>query len=371
MDRNLRRRIAVGTGVAALALVVGYALLSFVAVAVFAVFLYYAVRPIFRFLTRFRLGRRVRAVLSLVLFGVPFLVLLGYAVAIVAAEVQSVLDTDAANRVADELNIAGLDLEQLEGIVTDGGGDISFDLVVDALFGAASVAGSVLVQLLLVVLVTYYALVDGARVGDWLLDTYDESGVVRRYFRAVDDELSIALFGNIVNVFATAIIAIALFVLYNALVPSTVTIPYPALLGAFAGIGSLIPIIGIKLVYVPLTVGLGANAWLEGEPGLLGAVGVLFVASAVVVDFVPDFVIRALISSEDTHTGLLIIAYILGPSVFGFYGLFLAPVLLVCATNAVTILLPYAVFGESKAGPQTSLDQFAGDDPQPAESGDD
>ena len=370
MDRDLRRRIAVGTGIVALALVVGYALLSLVGVAVFAVFLYYAVRPIFRVLARFGFGRRVRAGLSLVLFGVPFLVLLGYAVAIVAAEVQSVLDTDAADRVAEELNVASLDLEQLEGIVTNGGSSASLEPLADALLGAASAVGSVLVQLLLVVIITYYLLVDGPRVGAWLLDTYDESGVVERYFRAVDDELSIALFGNIVNVFATAIIAIVLFVLYNALVASTVTVPYPALLGALAGVGSLIPIIGIKLVYVPLTVGLGVNAWLADEPELLGAVGVLFVTSAVLVDFIPDFLIRALISSEETHTGLLILAYILGPSVFGFYGLFLAPVLLVCATNAVTILLPYVVSGES--ADQTRLDRFTGDagDTRPAESDD-
>jgi len=361
MNGDLRRRLALGAGIGALFLVVGYAMLSFAAVLVFAVFLYYAVRPIFRFLARLRLGRRLRAVLSLVLFGVPFLVLLAYAVAIVAAEIQSLLDTDTADRIVNELNIASLDLDQAQSLATGEGIDASLDTVADGLLSAAGTVGSLFVQLLLILLVTYYLLVDGPRVTAWLLDTYDDSGAGRRYLAAVDDELGIALFGNIVNVFATAIIAIGVFLLYNLLAPSVVAVPYPGLLGALAGIGSLIPVIGIKLVYVPLTTGLAGAAWVADEPELLPAVGVLFVVSAVVIDFIPDFLIRALISSEDTHTGLLIIAYIVGPSVFGFYGLFLAPILLVCLTNAVTVLLPYVVSGETAERAQSRLDQYTTD----------
>jgi len=360
MDRDLRRRLAVGTGVGALFLLIGYVLFVFAAVVVFSVFLYYAVRPLFRFLERFYLGRRTRAILALVLFGVPFLVLLAYTVAIIAIEVQSVLDEELADSIADELNIGGFDLDALETLTTGDQAQISLDTLSDSLLGAVGAVGSALVQLLLVVIITYYLLVDGPRFVSWLLDTYDDSGVVEEYVDAVDEELSIALFGNIVNVFITAIIAVAIFLAYNVLVVETIAIPHPGLLGALVGIGSLIPVIGIKLVYVPLTVGLGANAWLADKPELLGPVAVLFVVSAVVLDFIPDFLIRALVSSEETHTGLLVIAYILGPSMFGFFGLFLAPILLVGTTNAVKILLPYVVSGESTDGRQTRLDRFTG-----------
>ena len=359
MDRDTRRRLAVGAGLGGLFLLIGYILLSFVTVVVFTVFLYYAVRPIFRFLERFGLGRRVRAILSLVLFGVPFLVLLAYAVAIVAIEVQGFLDADISNRITEELNIGGFDLESLDTMATGEQSGVPVDSLVDSALGAVGAVGSALVQLLLVVIGTYYLLVDGPRLVAWLLATYDDPDIGGRYAEAVDDELSIALFGNIVNVFVTAILAIAVFLLYNLLVTSsTIVIPRPALLGALVGIGSLIPVIGIKLVFVPLTVGLGANAWLAGRPDLLGPVAVLFAVSAVVLDFIPDFVIRALVSSEETHTGLLIIAYIVGPTVFGFYGLFLAPILLICTTNAVKILLPYVVSGESGDRIQTTLDRF-------------
>ena len=362
MDRQLRRRLAVGAVVGGLALVIGYVLFAFVTVLVFSVFLYYAVRPIFRFLGRFGLGRRIRAVLALVLFGVPFAVLLAYAVAVVAIEVQNLLEEDIANQVTSELNIGGFDLEALETAITSDSSDVPVDSLLDTTLGAIGTVGGAFVQLLLVLIITYYLLVDGPRLAAWLLETYDESNVARRYGRAVDDELSIALFGNIVNVFVTAIIAIAVFLVYNTVVASTIAVPYPGLMGALVGIGSLIPVIGIKLVYVPLTVGLAANAWLADEPELLGPVAVLFVVSAVVLDFIPDFGVRALMSSEETHTGLLVIAYIVGPTVFGFYGLFLAPILLICTTNAVTILLPYVVSGEPPGTTQATLNRFVSED---------
>lgn len=358
LDANTQRRIVIAVLAGALFLIVGYALFAFVAVLVFAVFLYYAVRPIFRSLERLPLGRRFRAMLSIILFGLPFLVLIAYAVAIVALELRELLNSGTTDRIVAELNIGGLDLESLETLVAGEQSEIDVDTVIDALLGATDIVGSVLIQLLLVVIIAYYMLVEGPRLVAWLLESYDESGTLRRYVEEVDPELSLALFGNIVNVFVTAIIAIVTFYLYNLAVPSTITVPFPALVGALAGIGSLIPVVGIKLVYVPVTVGLGANAWLADEPELFGPIVVLILVCGVVIDFIPDFVIRAQVSSDQTHTGMLLIAYIIGPAAFGFYGLFLAPILLICTTNAITVLLPYVVSGRTDG--QTTLEEYAG-----------
>jgi predicted PurR-regulated permease PerM len=361
IDPELRRRIAIATVAGALFLVVGYALLAFIAVWVFSVFLYYAVRPIFRFLTRFGLGRRTRAVVSITLFGLPFLVLIGYTATVVALELRRFLDGGTADRVIAELNLSGLDLNELEQVLTGQVSQIDVDLVFDTLVGATGILGSLFVQLLLILTATYYLLVDGPRLVSWLVETYDESGTLRRYVRAVDPELSLALFGNIVNVFVAAILSIVTFYAYNALVPALVEVPFPALAGALSGIGSLIPVIGIKLVYVPVTIGLAARAWMASQPELLLPVAALALVSAVLIDFIPDIVIRAQVSSDETHSGLLVIAYIVGPSVFGFYGLFLAPIVLICLTNAVTVLLPYIVSGADPPSTQTTLDRFEGD----------
>ena len=361
IDPELRRRIAIATVAGALFLVVGYALLAFIAVWVFSVFLYYAVRPIFRFLTRFGLGRRTRAAVSITLFGLPFLVLIGYTLTVVAIELRRFLDGGTADRLIAELNISGLDLDELERLLTGQVSQVDVDLVFDTLIGATGILGSLFVQLLLILTATYYMLVDGPKLISWLVETYDDSGTLGRYVRAVDPELSLALFGNIVNVFVAAILSIVTFYGYNALVPPLIEVPFPALAGALSGIGSLIPAIGIKLVYVPVTIALAARAWIAGQPELLVPVAALALVSAVLIDFIPDIVIRAQVSSDETHSGLLIIAYIVGPSVFGFYGLFLAPIVLICLTNAVTVLLPYIVSGTDPPTTQTTLDRFEPD----------
>lgn len=362
MEPEYRRRLIVGVAMLALFLLVAYAVLAFIAVLVLTIFLYYAVRPIFKFLRRFGLRQRVRAALSLVLFGIPFLVLIAYTVAILAIELQNFLrEFDAApEQITSELNIAGLDLEALEQLISQQGSEIDPGLIVDTALGAVGFAGALFVQLLLIVLGTYYLLVDGPRLREYLLSQYDKSGIGATYLREVDHELSLALFGNIVNVFITAIVGITTFYAFNILTPAAANIPFPAVLGALAGIGSLIPVIGIKLVYVPLCGGLAINAWLTGQPELLLPIAILFVVSGVFVDFIPDLVIRAQVSSDNTHTGLLLIAYVVGPAVFGFYGLFLAPIVLVCATNAVTVLLPYVLSGPADG--QTTLDSFASTD---------
>jgi len=359
-DRDVLRRLLIGAGVSGLFLFIGYVAVAFLSTIVFTVFLYYAVRPIFRFLDRLDLGRQGRAGLSILLFGLPFLVLIGYTVAVVAAEVRAFLTERGlvgrgAERLATELNIAGFDLDSLEGLATSG--STNFAAIADQLFEAASLAGTIFVQLLLVLTATYYLLVDGPRLAEWLFETYDDTGIIRSYATAVDSELSVTLFGNVVNIFITAIISLVTFYLYNLFAPAAAAVPFPALLAALAGIASLIPVIGIKIVYVPLCVGLAVNASLMGQPELLGSVVILGVVSAVVIDFVPDVIVRAQVSADQTHTGLLLVAYIVGPSVFGFYGLFLAPIVLVAATNAVTLLLPYVLSGERR-DVQRTLDEY-------------
>lgn len=365
-DRELRRRLGLGLVLLALAVVVGYVVWRFIAVVVFAVFLYYAVRPIYRTLERFGLPRRTRAGLALVLFGIPFLVLLSYTLAIVVLEVQdAIVAYDLQDQVLEgtleEIDVAGIDLTELQEALAGAGAQASLGVVLVSLGSAVSVVGSAFVQLLILVVLTYYMLIDGPRLVSWILETFDETGVLERYVEGVDPELSLTLFGNIVNVFATAIVGVSTFYAYNVFVPPEVQVPFPALVGALAGVGSLIPVIGIKLVYVPVTLVLAVTAWLSGGFVLLVPVGILFAVSAVVIDFIPDFFIRALVSGDQTHTGLLMISYIVGPVVFGFYGLFLAPILLVLTTNAVAVLLPYVLGRDSGVGRQSRIEEYRED----------
>jgi predicted PurR-regulated permease PerM len=366
-DREVGRRLGLGLVVLGLFLVAAYVIEAFIAVVVFAVFLYYSVRPIHRFLRRFGLPRRLRAALSIVLFGVPFVVLLGYTIAIIIVEIQAFVQAygiqdQLLEQTLEGIDIAALDLEELQELVTTAGAQGSLLAALFSLSGAISFVSSAFVQLLILLVLTYYMLVDGPRLTEWVLGTFDETGILRRYIRETDPELSMTLFGNIVNVFVTAIVAVITFFTYNFFAPATVSVPFPGLVGALAGIGSLIPVIGIKLVYFPVTIVLGATAFAAGGGPLFLYVGVFFVVSAILVDFIPDFFIRALISGDKTHTGMLIVCYIVGPAVFGFYGLFLLPILLILFINANRILLPYVLYGREPTQRQLTLSEFLEED---------
>ncbi|WP_336344880.1 AI-2E family transporter [Halalkalicoccus ordinarius] len=364
-DRELGRRLGLGLVLLVLFAVTAYVIEAFLAVVVFAVFLYYSVRPIHRFLRRFGLPRRLRALLSIVLFGVPFLILLVYTIAIIVIEAQSFIATydiqdQVLSQTLEQVDIATLDLETLQQTITTAGAQGSILTALFSLSGALSIVSSALIQLLILVVITYYMLVDGPRLREWVVANFDDTGIVREYFDEIDPELSMTLFGNIVNVFITAIVAVIVFFTYNFFAPGAAQIPFPGLLGALAGIGSLIPVIGIKLVYVPVGIGLAAAVFAAGQTALLFYVGVFLVVSGIFVDFIPDFFIRALISGDNTHTGMLILSYIVGPTVFGFYGIFLLPILLILLINATQILLPYVLWGENTPAHQTRLGEFGG-----------
>ncbi|WP_336363291.1 AI-2E family transporter [Halalkalicoccus salilacus] len=367
-DREMGRRLGLGLVVLGLFLATAYVVEAFIAVVVFAVFLYYSVRPIHRFLRRFGLPRRLRAALSIVLFGIPFVVLLGYTAAVIVIEVQSFVQVydiqdQLIQRSIEQVDIAALDLDELRNIVATAGAQGSLFAALFSLSGALSFVGSALIQLLILVILTYYMLVDGPRLKEWILETFDETGIVRRYVEETDPELAMTLFGNIVNVFVTAIVAVITFFTYNFFAPDPVLVPFPGLMGALAGIGSLIPVVGIKLVYLPVAAFLGASAVAAGGGPLFLFVGIFVVISGIFVDFIPDFFIRALISGDKTHTGMLILCYIVGPTVFGFYGLFLLPILLILFINANRILLPYVLYGREPTQRQITFQEFIERDP--------
>ncbi|MDL5363717.1 AI-2E family transporter [Halalkalicoccus sp. NIPERK01] len=369
-DREVGRRLGLGLIVFGLFLVAAYVVEAFIAVVVFAVFLYYSVRPIHRFLRRFGIPQRLRAVLAITLFGIPFLVLLVYTVAIIVIETQALVEAyeiqdQVLGRGLEEFDVAALDLDTLQEAITTAGAQGSIFAALFSLSSAVSVVGSALVQLMILVVATYYMLVDGPRLRAWILTHFDDTGIIRRYFEEADPELSMTLFGNIVNVFVTAIMGVLVFFTYNFFVPEPVEVPFPGLLAALAGIGSLIPVVGIKLVYVPVGIGLAAAVFAAGQTALLLYVGVFFVVAGVFVDFIPDFFIRALISGENTHTGMLLLSYIVGPTVFGFYGLFLLPILLILLINATHVLLPYVLWGENTPAQQTRLEDFGASEREP------
>jgi len=348
----------------ALAAVIGYLAQRFIAPLTVSVFLYYSTRRYFKSLRRLRLPAPVRAATVLASLAVPLLLLISYATVLLVLETRSfVVEYDL-------LDLATMNFEWLDGIqripefsvgglyaaYQSGNLTLFIDFASEHASLLTTLVSGFFLNLFIVIIVTYYLLIDGRHIRDWLL-RFDDETIIRAYLEAVDEELESVLLGNLLNVIAISLIAIAAFIGYNALVPSAVEVPYPALAGTLTGIASLIPVVGMKIVYLPLTAIAALPVVIGGaDQGLLVYIVGLLLVAAVVVDTIPDLVLRPLLSGENTHVGLLMLAYTLGPVVLGFYGLFFAPIVLVVGLTFADTALPQLLGAEEESG--LSADQM-------------
>lgn len=339
------------------AVVVGLLAYQFIAPLTVSVFLYYSTRRYYKWLRKLRLPARMRAAIVLTSLAIPLLLLVSYALVLLIIESQrfiaqySLIDVAAKNLdwfggIDDlpEFTIQGLyqayksgDLAPFIGFASE------HATFLTALFS------NFFLNMFIIVIVTYYLLIDGGRIREWLL-RFDDEAIIREYLEAVDAELESVLFGNLLNVIAISLIAIGAFRGYNAFAPAAAQVPYPALTGTLTGIASLIPVVGMKVVYLPLTGAAALPAVLGGQESLLVYVLGFLVIAIVVVDTIPDLLLRPLLSGESTHVGLLMLAYTLGPVVLGFYGIFFAPVVLVIGLTFAKTALPRLLGADEQGG---------------------
>lgn len=349
-----RGRVAWGLFGLLLAAAIAFVLYSFIGTFVFAAFIYYATRPIYR-----RLRRRIRppslaAVTALVVLVLPALAMVGYAALVVVSQLNRV-----ANVTRPELAAAlGADLSTLPTVRSPAALlDIEPQayLSVEEAVGLAQRLGDAVdviagvgvfgVHVFVMVAVAFYLLRDDARMARWVKARFgDEGGVLHAYLAAVDRDFDRIFFGNILNAVLTGTIGVIVYSGLNAVSPASLGVPTPALLGALAGVASLIPIVGMKLVYVPVAVYLGGVSVVAGFSGAWFVLAFAAV-SLVVVDTIPDLVLRPYVSGRNLHVGTVMISYTLGPLLFGWYGLFLLPILLILVVHFARIVLPELVDG--------------------------
>ncbi|TKX71971.1 AI-2E family transporter, partial [Halorubrum sp. GN11_10-6_MGM] len=224
---GLRRRIIFGIGGLGLLAAVIFVLIQFQATLIFTIFLYYASRPIYHKLENLSLpsrfqGHRVPyrrqglAMVTIAIFLLPFLFLLTYTLVLVVPEIQRLAGGDGPGAayisalqsaqgsglpgplVGLEISdILGLSPEEVVAILNDPAVQTWVEQIVATLTGSVGFIANAALHGFILLAGTYYMLTDGSRLVNWLLDNFDESGVVGSYAVAVDDELSSILFGNI------------------------------------------------------------------------------------------------------------------------------------------------------------------------------
>jgi predicted PurR-regulated permease PerM len=347
----------------ALAAALVYVVHAFVGTFVFGVFIYYATRPIYRRLRRVIRQPSIAAAVSLFALTLPALVLVAYAMAIALRELQKYVsgstfdltrwpfvDQEILATVAAPSTLLDADpatfftVERMESLLA------SLGPAADTL----AVVGVGLLHLFVMFALAFYLLRDGSRLSRWLLGRFgDDRGVFQTYTKAVDRDFKNIFFGNILNAVLTGTIGVLAYSVLNVYAPPGMQIPAAPLVGLLAGVASLIPVVGMKLVYVPVALYLAAVGLLSTPAAYAGAVPpwaafvlAFALVSFVVVDTIPDLVIRPYVSGRSLHVGSLMIAYTLGPLLFGWYGIFLAPMLLVVVIHFVRLVLPELVAEE-------------------------
>jgi predicted PurR-regulated permease PerM len=333
-----------------------YIFYRFVGTFVFGVFLYYATRPVYK-RVRYRIEHRsLAAAVSLTLFLLPSLLLVSYTLAIAFGELQKFAGQAGELARSGEFGeyegliepyVAASELvTQPEELLAGGGVDVVGDIVLTSITYLGTLAIFAL-HLFVIVAIAFYLLRDDQRLVKWFTTRFaDDRGVLDEYLTVVDKDFNNIFFGNILNAVLTGTIGAIVYTLLNLLSPASISIPYAALVGLLTGTASLVPVVGMKLVYVPVAIYLFAIPVLNQQPETTWFPITFAAVSFVVVDTIPDLVLRPYVSGRSLHIGALMLAYILGPLLFGWYGLFLAPMLLVLVVHFVRIVLPELVAGE-------------------------
>ncbi|WP_262178031.1 AI-2E family transporter [Haloarcula laminariae] len=374
VDIDWPRAFWIGFGVV-LAAVMLFVTYSFIGTFVFGVFIYYATRPLYRRVQRRVRQRTVSALLSLFLLALPVLALLYYTIAIAVQEFTRFAQTTDVGPYADAvepyINVSEV-VQNPQALLSDAAGPGTIVDTLGQFVGYLGVVGTGLVHAFVMFALAFYLLRDGPRLAEWGKRFLDRRGVLDRYFHEVDRSFHKVFYGNILNAIVTGAIGAIAFSLVDFAAPAGFAVPYPALTGLLAGAASLIPIIGMKIVYVPMALYLAVDAGLDG--GEWGFVALFVGVAFVVVDTIPDLVVRPYVSGGGSlplgpfgrrepaperdsnpglHTGTLMFAYVLGPFLFGWYGLFLAPMILVLVAHFARTVLPVIVEGEA---PPTGID---------------
>lgn len=342
-----RHRVAWTVVGLALTAVLAWVTVTFLGTVVFGLFLYYATRPAHRRIEP-RVGQpTVSALLALLALALPVVLLVVYTAAIALQELSLLATTidlgPYASTIEPYLDVSTV-VDNPETALDQVGDPQALLDVLGSALNYLGFVGSGLLSLFIAFSIAFYLLRDAHRLTGYAALVADERGTLEAYARAVDKSLSSIYFGTVLNAFLTGVIAAISYSLLNLIAPPGLAIPFPALVGVLAGAGSLIPVVGMKIVYVPLVLYLGGRAVLDGTG--VQFVVIVAVVSVVVVDLIPDFVLRPFVSGRGLHTGTVMFAFVLGPTLFGWYGLFLGPLLLVLIAHFVRLVLPELLAGD-------------------------
>ncbi|WP_306060984.1 AI-2E family transporter [Natronococcus wangiae] len=342
----------------ALAIVLIAALRDYLGWIVFGIFLYYVARPISSRLHQRGLSSGTSAAVTLVLVVLPFVGVLFVIVSLAIIQIATleVTDFDAVlERLfpgvdTDELPTTDADLYPFaEDLATDP----RLSIVAQWLSGLVGRFLTASYLLFVTFLFAFFLVRDEHRIGRWLrTEIIGEKPNVTTYIRKVDKGLQSVFFGYTLTILAIALLAGVIYTGLNVIAPAGLEIPQVLLLAIVTGLASVIPLVGRNIVYASIVGYLALTAVRTDPTGLWFPVA-FYAVMGVFFDGVIRTYVRPTLSGRMFPTGLVLFAYILGPPIFGWYGIFLGPVIMVVTVVFVQHQLPRLLHGDQRS-PGTS-----------------
>ncbi|WP_175501352.1 AI-2E family transporter [Halogeometricum limi] len=364
--------------VLSLAVVAGFVVYSFVGTFVLGIFAYYAARPLCDRLSRRIDSDGIAATVTVLGFVLPIVLLLAYAGFHTATSVQSMLGSlpgplqALLQRFTGVQSIPSAQLATVSNLLDNPGSSLAMDrqAVVSMLQQGAAVLGALangLLHLVLALSMAFYFLRDDDRIAAWF-----HENVARResatgtYAAAVDSDLESLYFGNFLFVVVMSVIAAVVYLGTNLLAPANLAVPMPLVLAVLTGVSSLVPLVVGKLVYVPVTLYLAISAMRASGGNHLAFVGGFLVVCVVFLDLLPQGLIQPYVTGRKLHPGLLLFAYILGPIVWGWYGFFLLPLVVVLVVEVIRVIFTDLVHENPLTPTVDAAEDLGSSDPEPS-----
>jgi predicted PurR-regulated permease PerM len=317
-------------------------------------FLYYSARPVNDRIEARLGGARRAALVSLLVIVLPFALLLGFVVLAVINALSRFRDVtggpvyeylrpyvERAATVESPEQAVAYGRELLSDAAVQGG--------LDTVLGVVGTLGTVLFHGFILTAFVYFMLRDDDRLATWFEgEMSSDDRTLTNYLRAVDEDLESVYFGQMLTVFVVIVITVVFYFVWNVVVPPAVTIPRPLLLAALTGVATLIPVVGRGVMYT-LILGYLVYAAATTDPTLLWYPLVYYILTFFGLDNLVRYFVRPQLAGRDVPASLLLFSYMLGAGIWGWYGVFLAPLLFVLAWEFLRTVFPRLVHGRPLA----------------------
>jgi len=328
----------VGLAVLGVLVWIGFSYLGWL---VFGLFTYYVARPVAR-RVQSRVGSpTLSAGLTLTFIIVPIVCFIAAFLSVAVGQALELLSGQSAQRLLARLPVPTetlpTDPVQVAVVVLQ---DPTVSTALSEFGVAVGVAGATLFNVFLALIFAFFLLTSDDALAAWFeANVFGADSLASAYLRRVDGGLTSIYFGYTLTIFVVIVLAAVIYTVFNAVAPGDLTIPQAVLLAVITGIFTLIPLLGRSIVYAFIVALLAVQA-LAVDTTLLWVPVAFFAVMVLVFDNVIRTYVRPYLSGKAYHMALVMFAYLLGPALFGWSGIFLGPLVMVVTVECVTDTLP-------------------------------